>query len=94
MSSRTTKLHSAISPSMNDQWSGKTLRRFFLASVGEAEPVVGPGRGGADLGRLLGLGGLLAVGLGDMRDDIVSDHRSRSQKLGPTGSVKSLVAIR
>src|SRR4051812_28745611 len=31
--SRTTKLHSAISPSMNDQWSGKTLRRFFLAMV-------------------------------------------------------------
>src|SRR4051812_38853317 len=33
LSSSTTKLHSAISPSMNDQWSGKTLRRFFLASV-------------------------------------------------------------
>src|SRR4051812_7310462 len=33
LSSRTTKLHSAISPSMNDQWSGKTLRRFFLAIV-------------------------------------------------------------
>src|SRR4051794_34923479 len=31
--SSTTKLHSAISPSMNDQWSGKTLRRFFLARV-------------------------------------------------------------
>src|SRR4051794_13303147 len=31
--SRTTKLHSAISPSMKDQWSGKTLRRFFLAMV-------------------------------------------------------------
>src|SRR4051794_32582379 len=29
----TTKLQSAISPSMNDQWSGKTLRRFFLAMV-------------------------------------------------------------
>src|SRR6478609_2293419 len=26
----TTKLHSAISPSMNDQWSGKTLRSCFL----------------------------------------------------------------
>src|SRR3954469_21873582 len=33
LSRSTTKLHSAISPSMNDQWSGKTLRRFFLASV-------------------------------------------------------------
>src|SRR3954467_2288945 len=30
--SSTTKLHSAISPSMNDQWSGKTLRTCFLAS--------------------------------------------------------------
>src|SRR5690349_9660273 len=28
--SSTTKLHRAISPSMKDQWSGKTLRRFFL----------------------------------------------------------------
>src|SRR3954447_8670237 len=33
LSSRITKLHSAISPSMNDQWSGKTFRRFFLAIV-------------------------------------------------------------
>src|SRR5215216_2871433 len=33
LNSRTTKLQSAISPSMNDQWSGKTLRRFFFASV-------------------------------------------------------------
>src|SRR3954452_4714091 len=32
VSSSTTKLHSAISPSMNDQWSGKTLRICFLAS--------------------------------------------------------------
>ena len=31
--SRTTKLHNAISPSMNDQWSGNTLRRFLRASV-------------------------------------------------------------
>src|SRR3954447_22392362 len=31
--SRTTKLHRAISPSMKDQWSGKTLRRFFFARV-------------------------------------------------------------
>jgi hypothetical protein len=28
VSSSTMKLYSAISPSMNDQWSGKTLRRF------------------------------------------------------------------
>ena len=43
MRSRTTKLHSAISPSMKDQWSGKTLRRL-LHRRGEPEPVVGPGR--------------------------------------------------
>ena len=33
VSSRTTKLHNAISPSMNDQWSGNTLRRFLRAIV-------------------------------------------------------------
>src|SRR6476661_5904470 len=33
VSSRTTKLHSAISPSMKDQWSGKTLRSCFLPSA-------------------------------------------------------------
>src|SRR5690349_4573392 len=33
VSSRTTKLHRAISPSMKDQWSGKTLRTCFFASV-------------------------------------------------------------
>src|SRR5918993_1072255 len=33
VSRRTTKLHRAISPSMNDQWSGNTLRRFFFIPV-------------------------------------------------------------
>src|SRR5690349_17805406 len=33
VSSRITKLHSAISPSMNDQWSGKTLRSCFFMAV-------------------------------------------------------------
>src|SRR3954465_14913566 len=33
VSRSTTKLHSAISPSMKDQWSGKTLRTCFLASA-------------------------------------------------------------
>src|SRR5262245_55448297 len=33
VSRSTTKLHSAISPSMNDQWSGKPLRSCFLESV-------------------------------------------------------------
>ncbi len=37
VSSRTTKLHSAISPSMKDQWSGKTLRICFFIAV--ARPV-------------------------------------------------------
>ena len=37
-SSRMMKLYSAISPSMNDQWSGKTLLRFFF------EPLVEPRR--------------------------------------------------
>ncbi len=33
VSSRTTKLHRATSPSMNDQWSGKTLRICFFMAV-------------------------------------------------------------
>src|SRR4051812_11859388 len=33
LSSSTTKLQSATSPSMNDQWSGKTLRRLPLPSL-------------------------------------------------------------
>ena len=33
MSRSTTKLHSAISPSMKDQWSGKTLRICFFMAV-------------------------------------------------------------
>src|SRR3954470_22407165 len=33
VSRSTTKLHSAISPSMNDQWSGNTLRAKTLVSV-------------------------------------------------------------
>src|SRR5215217_8990274 len=37
VSSRMMKLHSAISPSMNDQWSGKTLRTCFFMAV--ARPV-------------------------------------------------------
>ena len=69
VSRSTTKLHSAISPSMKDQWSGKTLRRFFFASGGEAEPLVGPGRrpgrraGGRDHRRVA------AVRPGDGHDD-------------------------
>ncbi len=52
VSSRTTKLHSAISPSMKDQWSGKTLRTCFFAtparpvrsSAQVARPATGFGR--------------------------------------------------
>src|SRR6476661_7174038 len=57
LSSRTTKLHSAISPSMKDQWSGKTLRRFFLAIVAR------PSRSSAQVATapaLLGLAGVAA----------------------------------
>src|SRR4029078_3774406 len=58
VSSRTTKLHSAISPSMNDQWSGKTLRRFFLPTAAR------PRRSSAQLAAapiLLGLDAVAAV---------------------------------
>src|SRR5688500_5393299 len=60
VSSRTTKLHSAISPSMKDQWSGKTLRTCFL--VAAAMPV----RSSAQFAAapiLLGLAGLAAFRL-------------------------------
>ncbi len=36
VSRRTTKLHRAISPSMKDQWSGKTFRTCFF--IAEARP--------------------------------------------------------
>ena len=44
---------------------GEDLADVLLRDRGEAEAVVGPGGCGADLGGLLGLGGLLAVGLGN-----------------------------
>ena len=55
VSSRTTKLHSAISPSMNDQWSGKTLRRFFRINVAS------PSRSSAQVAAAPALLGLEAV---------------------------------
>src|SRR5688500_12266575 len=58
VSSSTTKLHSAISPSMNDQWSGNTLRICFLV----AAPM--PVRSSAQFAAappLLGLAGLAAL---------------------------------
>ena len=78
VSSRITKDHSAISPSMNDQWSGKT---FFISTRtprGAVEPVVKPPADAAQRA-------------GDL--DRVVAH-PRSQKLGPTGCVKSLAATR
>ena len=51
----TTKLHSAISPSMKDQWSGKTLRICVLLSV--ARPV----RSSAHVTRPPSFDGLLTV---------------------------------
>src|SRR5687768_3547221 len=53
--SRTTKLHRAISPSMNDQWSGKTLRRFFLLKVAR------PSRSSAQVAAAPTLEGFLAL---------------------------------
>ena len=53
VSSSTTNDHSAISPSMKDQWSGKTLRQVLPRQRGQAEPVVGPAGHGAGLVRLL-----------------------------------------
>src|SRR4051794_31488041 len=43
----TTKLHRAISPSMNDQWSGKTFRRYRRPSPdrlsrSSAQPATAP----------------------------------------------------
>src|SRR3954449_726598 len=37
VNNKTTKLHNAISPNMNDQWSGNTLRICFLLTA--ARPV-------------------------------------------------------
>ena len=76
MSSRITKDQSAISPSMNDQWSGKT---FFIRTrtplapwnLSSSHPPT-PSRAGGILT------GVVA--------------HPRSQKLGPTGCVKSLAA--
>ena len=42
MSSRITNDQSAISPSMNVQWSGKTLRISVRIAARAAEPVVQP----------------------------------------------------
>src|SRR5688572_20156353 len=56
--SSTTKLHSAISPSMKDQWSGKTLRTCFFA-----DPAM-PARSSTQLAappNLERLGGVAAV---------------------------------
>src|SRR5690349_19431231 len=56
--SRTTKLHSAISPSMKDQWSGNTLRMFFFITDAR------PRRSSAQVATapiLLGLPGVAAV---------------------------------
>src|SRR3954447_21047571 len=52
VSSRMTKLHRAHSPSMNDQWSGKTLRSCFFASPPRpmrwSSHLAAPAPGGAD----------------------------------------------
>src|ERR1044072_1041451 len=55
VSSRITKLHNAISPSMNDQWSGKTLRICFFIAVPR------PSRSSAQLATMPTRPGLAAV---------------------------------
>ena len=78
VSSRITNDHSAISPSMNDQWSGKTFRirtrtpraPWNLSSSHPPTP-------------------LSAFGI-----FTAFVAHPRSQKLGPTGCVKSLAAAR
>src|SRR5690242_17074320 len=74
VSSRITKLHRAISPSRNDQWSGKTLRSCFFARPPSPTRSSSHSTG-------------LVVPL---REDAVAlvliDDHPRSQKLGPTGS--------
>src|SRR4051812_49919916 len=55
VSSRMTKLHSAISPSMKDQWSGKTLRICFLVAVAR------PSRSSAQVAAPAALVGLRTV---------------------------------
>ncbi len=55
VSSSTTNDHNAISPSMNDQWSGKTLRRFFFISVAS------PSRSSAQVAAAPALEGLPAI---------------------------------
>src|SRR5215207_3019776 len=57
VNSSTTKDHSAISPSMNDQWSGKTLRRFLRTTVAS------PNRSSAQVATpLVRLGGRVTAG--------------------------------
>src|SRR5688572_20579255 len=55
VSRSTTKLHNAISPSMNDQWSGKTFRICFLATPAR------PSRSSAQVAAAPALLGLLGL---------------------------------
>ena len=87
----TTKLHSAISPSMNDQWSGKTLRRFFLAIVARPRRSSVHSTAAAPLLRFLALAAFLPLVAATPFSSLI---QPRSQKLGPIGSVKSLRATR
>ena len=75
------KLYSAISPSMNDQWSGKTLRMMVFAGL--AMPIRSSAQSATPPATL-------AAGLGVL----VRRAHPRSQKLGPTGSSKSRCATR
>jgi hypothetical protein len=80
------------------------LAQAGLADLAEAEPLVGPAQGSGGghrtlsrrLGRLDGGGGVRdARGLGHhWSPSLKSLRESRSKKLGPTGTVKSLCATR
>ena len=86
--------HSAISPSMNDQWSGNTLRRFFRISVAR------PSRSSAQPATAPALLGFLAVAASArlvsaillVSTDMVSHaprnsaRRARRSRAGPPGS--------
>ena len=74
---------------IRDQRTGDIIANGITAGgTGDTDAVVNPGGGPADLRRLLRRRGSPAVGLDGHH------HSPRSQKLGPTGSVKSLRATR
>jgi hypothetical protein len=72
---------------MNDQWSGKTFLQALLGELGDAEPLVEerPGRPCCLVAPLIAA---------PARSDCLVTSSPRSQKLGPTASVKSCFATK